>query len=76
MIEPEDGYPWAFTAVLYPSFYYEEAEKLLIAPFQESRSNYNCYRNPLMPQKYSPPKNMRTFFTIWAGQFISVLGSG
>lgn len=24
----------------------------------------------------SPPKNMRTFFTIWAGQFISVLGSG
>ena len=29
-----------------------------------------------MDQNDSPPKNMRTFFTIWAGQFISVLGSG
>jgi MFS family permease len=29
-----------------------------------------------MDQNDTPPKNMRTFFTIWAGQFISVLGSG
>jgi hypothetical protein len=29
-----------------------------------------------MTENYTPPKNMRTFFTIWAGQFISVLGSG
>jgi len=26
--------------------------------------------------EYAPPKNMRTFFTIWAGQLVSVLGSG
>lgn len=25
--ESEDGHPWAFTAVLYPSFYYEEADE-------------------------------------------------
>ncbi len=25
---------------------------------------------------YNPPTNMRTFFTIWAGQLVSVLGSG
>ncbi len=24
--EAEDGHPWAFTAVLYPSFYYEDAD--------------------------------------------------
>jgi len=24
--ETEDGHPWAFTAVLYPSFYYDEAD--------------------------------------------------
>jgi len=29
-----------------------------------------------MTHDYTPPKNMRTFFIIWAGQFISVLGSG
>jgi len=29
-----------------------------------------------MSKNYTPPKNMRTFFVIWAGQFISVLGSG
>lgn len=29
-----------------------------------------------MTNNYAPPKNMRTFFIIWAGQFISVLGSG
>jgi len=29
-----------------------------------------------MSKNYIPPKNMRTFFVIWAGQFISVLGSG
>jgi DHA3 family macrolide efflux protein-like MFS transporter len=29
-----------------------------------------------MTNTYTPPKNMRTFFTIWTGQFISVLGSG
>jgi MFS family permease len=29
-----------------------------------------------MVDKYTTPKNMRTFFVIWVGQFISVLGSG
>lgn len=25
---------------------------------------------------YSEPKNMKTFFTIWIGQLISIVGSG
>jgi DHA3 family macrolide efflux protein-like MFS transporter len=29
-----------------------------------------------MDENYSPPKNMRTFWVIWGGQFISMLGSG
>lgn len=29
-----------------------------------------------MNPNHTPPKNMRTFFIIWTGQFISVLGSG
>jgi hypothetical protein len=29
-----------------------------------------------MSENYTPPKNMRTFWTIWGGQFISMLGSG
>ena len=29
-----------------------------------------------MSDNHTPPQTMRTFFTIWAGQFISVLGSG
>jgi hypothetical protein len=29
-----------------------------------------------MSESYKPPKNMRTFWTIWGGQFISMLGSG
>ncbi len=29
-----------------------------------------------MTDNYTPPKNMRTFFVIWSGQLISMLGSG